>query len=117
MPATRATRVRHRCVDWAVLGEAKTRAGGGVWGSGLVQGHPGLGGRDRAGTLAAAFFSPGSQCSLPSSHTCPPHAEQPVPRVGEQGDLLAGVSGKRNRPDCAFSGTSSGEGPLGLPQP
>ena len=86
-------------------------------GGGLVQGHPGLGGRARAGTLAAFFFSPGSQCSLPSSHTGPPTQSSPVPRVGEQRDLLAGVSGKRNRPDCAFSETSSGEGPLGLPQP
>lgn len=86
-------------------------------GGGLVQGHPGLGGRDGAETLAAFFFSAGSQCSLPSSHTCPPTQSSPVPRAGEQGDLLAGVSGKRNRPDCAFSETSSGEGPLGLPQP
>lgn len=79
-------------------------------GRGLVQGHPGIGDRGRTGTLPAVF-SLGSQCAL-SSHTRP-YAEQPCclglgSREGgcpaELGDMLAGVSGKKNRLDCAFQG-------------
>lgn len=78
---------------------------------GLVQGYPGLGGRDRTGTLPAIFSTHWD----PSVLRLPTHAPiraALLPGLGEQGeecpaesgDLSAGISGERNRLDCAFQG-------------
>lgn len=71
-------------------------------GGGLVQGHPGLGGRDGAETLAAFFFSAGSQCSLPSSHTCPPHAEQPCSQGWGAGRFVSWCFRKKEQARLCF---------------
>lgn len=113
VPATRAPRVRHRCADGQGWGKPQGRSGlqqqiHGLGAGGLVQGRLGLLVETGLGArLLSCHWDPSVLAGLP---TRTPTQSSPVPGLEEQGgensaelgDLLAGVSEERNRPDGAI---------------